>query len=97
MGPETWEGSMKGRFEQGYGRKKFWQDVCYTANPRTARRTFHISLHVFLQKWLPRWLSGKRSACQCRDAGDSGLIPGSEDPQEEEMATHSSVLTWEIP
>ena len=31
------------------------------------------------------------------DAGDSGLIPGSEDPQEEEMATHSSVLAWEIP
>ena len=24
---------------------------------------------------LPRWHSGKESACQCRDAGDSSLIP----------------------
>ena len=49
MGPETWEASLKGRFEQGYGRKKFWDDVCYTGNSRIARRTFHILLHVFLQ------------------------------------------------
>ena len=28
---------------------------------------------------------------------DTGLIPGSEDPLEEEMATHSSVLAWRIP
>ena len=33
---------------------------------------------------LPRWLSGKESTCQCRD---TGLIPGQEDPLEEEMAT----------
>ena len=26
-----------------------------------------------------------------------GSIPGSEDPQEKEMATHSSILAWEIP
>ena len=25
------------------------------------------------------------------------LIPGLEDPQEKEMATHSNILTWEIP
>ena len=25
------------------------------------------------------------------------LIPGSEDPLEEGMATHSSILAWEIP
>ena len=30
-------------------------------------------------------------------AGDVGSIPGSEDPLEENMATHSSVLAWEIP
>ena len=28
---------------------------------------------------------------------DKGLIPGSEDPLEEDTATHSSILTWEIP
>ena len=30
------------------------------------------------------------------NAGDAGSIPGSEDPPEEEMATHSSILAWEI-
>ena len=40
------------------------------------------------------WLSGKESACS---AGGSDFIPGSGRPPEEEMATHSSVLAWEIP
>ena len=31
------------------------------------------------------------------DARDMGSIPGSEDPLEEEMATHSSILAWRIP
>ena len=33
------------------------------------------------------------------DARDMSLIPGSgqEDPLEEEMAPHSSILAWEIP
>ena len=31
------------------------------------------------------------------NAADTGLIPGSEDPLEDEMATHSSILAWEIP
>ena len=40
------------------------------------------------------WLSDKESAC---DAGDVGLILSEEDPLEEGMATHSSILAWEIP
>ena len=39
-------------------------------------------------------LSGKESTYQCRDVG---LILGQEDPLEEGMATHSSILAWEIP
>ena len=31
------------------------------------------------------------------NAGDAGWIPGSEDPVEEGMATHSSILVWRIP
>ena len=38
---------------------------------------------------LPWWLSGKESTCQWRRFG--------EDPLEKEMATHSSILAWEIP
>ena len=31
------------------------------------------------------------------NAGDVGLTPDREDPLQEEMATHSSILAWEIP
>jgi len=31
------------------------------------------------------------------DIRDMGSIPGGEDPQEEGMATHSSILAWRIP
>ena len=30
-------------------------------------------------------------------AGDVGLILSQEDPAENEMATHSSILAWQIP
>ena len=36
----------------------------------------------------------KESAC---NAGDLSLIPGSEDPLEKEIATHSSILAWGVP
>ena len=44
---------------------------------------------------LPWWLRGQESTC---NAGDAGLIPGSEDPLQKEMATHStSILARRIP
>ena len=45
---------------------------------------------------FPGGSDGKESAC---NAGDLGLIPGLgwEDPLEEGMATHSSILAWRIP
>ena len=43
---------------------------------------------------FPGGSDGKESAC---NAGDLGLILGREDPLEKGMATHSSILTWEIP
>ena len=39
-----------------------------------------------------RWLSSKESACQCRRHRDTGSILGQEDPLEEKMAYHSSIL-----
>ena len=41
-----------------------------------------------------RGSDGKKSAC---NAGDLGSIPEWEDALEKEMATHSSILAWEIP
>ena len=43
---------------------------------------------------FPWWLSGTESS---RNAGDQVRSLGWEDPLEKEMATHSSVLAWEIP
>jgi len=39
----------------------------------------------------------KNPAANAGDARDVGLIPGREDPLEEEMATCSSILAWRIP
>ena len=38
-----------------------------------------------------------RPKASAYNAGDLGSIPGQEDPLEKEMATHSSILVWEIP
>ena len=54
---------------------------------------FSLAIIVFIG--LPGWLSGKESACQRRRRGFDPW--GREDPLEEEMATHSSSLAWEIP
>ena len=43
---------------------------------------------------LPKWHSVKELVCQ---TGELGLIPGSEYPLEEKIATHSNNLAWKIP
>ena len=56
--------------------------------------SFIIWIKIYLSLGLPRWLSGKESAC---NTGDTGLILVQEDPLEEEIVTHSSILPWENP
>ena len=46
------------------------------------------------KRGFPGGSDGKESAC---DAGDRVQSLGREDPLEEEVATHSSILAWEIP
>ena len=46
---------------------------------------------------FPGGLEDKASAHNAGDTEDVGLIPGSEDPLEESMATHSYILAWRIP
>ena len=41
---------------------------------------------------LPWWLNGEESICNAGVAGDVGLFLGQEDPLEEGMANHSSIL-----
>ena len=46
---------------------------------------------------IARWLSDKESACNAGDTGVEVSILSCEDPQEEEMETHFSILAWKIP
>ena len=48
-----------------------------------------------MSHWLKK--KKKKTTCNTGGGGDAGSIPGSEDPLEEEMETHSSILAWEIP
>ena len=49
-------------------------------------------------KGTPSGACGKEPACQqAGDKRDAGSILGGEDPLEEEVATHSSLLAWRIP
>ena len=48
----------------------------------------------FVNVDFPSGSEVKVSAC---NAGDLGRYLGQEDPLEEEMATHSSLLAWRIP
>ena len=45
----------------------------------------------------PWRLSGKECSHIAGAAGDVGSTPGWEDPLEEGMAIHSSILAWRIP
>ena len=46
---------------------------------------------------VPRWLSGKRVCLPMQETQEMWVPTlGWEDPLEEEMATHSSILAWKI-
>ena len=49
----------------------------------------------YLFLWIPRWLSGKEICLPIQETQVRSL--GWEDPLEEEMAIHSSILAWRIP
>ena len=54
----------------------------------------YVCMLVYIACGFSRWLSGKESpAMQETPSGSLGW----EDPLEESMATHSSVLAWRIP
>ena len=54
----------------------------------------------YMTAWMGggRWTHGCMNAlANAGDRRDAGLIPGREDPLEEGLATHCSVLAWRIP
>ena len=50
--------------------------------------------HISEDKSFPTWLNVKNLPV---NVGDVSSILAGEDPLEEEMATHSSILAWETP
>ena len=46
---------------------------------------------------FPPWLRGEESSCDAGYTGQWVLSLGGEDPLEEDMETHSSILAWESP
>ena len=50
----------------------------------------YIYIYICIYMGFPGGSGSKESACS---AGDSGLIPGLEDPIEKRMAIHSSILS----
>ena len=55
----------------------------------------HTHTHIYIHRASQRF-SGKESVCEAGASGDAYSIPG-EDPLEEDIATHSSILSWRIP
>ena len=60
-------------------------------------RVLVILDYSITHKTLFNLYSGSEVRASACSAGDLGSIPGSEDPLEKEMATHSSILAWRIP
>ena len=59
--------------------------------------TERVSLTHSKPSGLSWWLGGKEPACQCSRLKRRVRCLGREDPLEEGMVTHSSILAWEIP
>ena len=63
---------------------------------------YHIGFYLLCSVCrLPQWLSDKESACNAGTEGVAGAVGsnpslGREDYLKKEMATHSSILAWEI-
>ena len=57
----------------------------------------YITSLLLIYLGLPWWLNDKEFTCQCRRQETQVGSLGWEDPLEKEMATHSSILAWEIP
>ena len=70
--------------------------LSYAKNQTRPRR---LSMHAYMCIWASQVeLVLKQSTCQFRRRKRCGFKSlGQEDPLEEEMATHSSILAWRIP
>ena len=74
-----------------------YSSLCYTVG---ALGLLLLYIYISCRYGLSKWHSGKKSPANAGDTREVGSVPGSlgqEDPLEQEITTHSSILTWKIP
>ena len=64
---------------------------------KMGKEMFRYWVSMICQEGFPGGTSGKEFTCQYRRHGSKVQSLGEEDPLEESMATHSSILAWRIP
>ena len=79
-------------WKTGWLHRKKWTSVLSSTKKKKKNLTTYL-YSLMIKMGLPWWLSGKKFTCS---AADLGSIPGSGNPLEECMATHSSILAWRI-
>ena len=80
---------MTKSFKDSQGKKKKKKRVTYEETP------IRLPTSSILSISLHQWLSGKESACNNAETQAQSL--SWDDLFEKEMATHSRILSWEIP
>ena len=75
-------------------KKKRWD---FRGSGKRSSESSYINICSTPNSGLPQWLSSKGSACNIGATRGMGSILGWEDPLEEGMAAHSSILAWRIP
>ena len=76
-----------------------WPSLCVDMFSFTLNENLGAELLSPTYKYVafPGGAAVNNSPANAGDAGVVGSISGWEDPLEKEMATHSSILAWEIP
>ena len=89
-------------FPRGIFLPPLLQIACTSVGSPLGSLLCSINLHVCfcastILLGFPGGASGKEPACQCRRYKNPWVPLGWEDPLEEGMATHASILAWRIP
>ena len=93
MWSSTW--NIQQGFRAGIGPStSLTGDLCEHSGEMSSLTSPSFHPHFML---VPYGTCGKEPSANAGDLRDTDLILGQEDPLEEEMATHSSVLAWTIP
>ena len=83
----------------GFPRQEYWNGLPFSSPGHLPHLGIEPGVGRSPGSWalflgFPCGSAGEESTCNARDPGST---LGQEDPLEKEMATHSSILAWEIP